>query len=195
MPLGAPKNRKMSQTTKTVNCPSLTHLSYWWQVDTISSIFIFPGVNFKTLLIHVNYILEVVAFNGVAFNEGGEGVISFMNYWCFHASTTRMLTINLLLANQIVYYGHFWGVMKIRFSVTLAVLGLLRNDIQYMSILHFLNNIRSSLIFFNHHKLFWWLVGILLETLAVGVMVGVFNQSVYLVNTFVLVYHFEWNAT
>ena len=67
----------------------------------------FPGVNYKTLLI-----LEVLAFNG----QGGGGLnLKNLYYHLF-----------ILLANdRILYFGHFQGVMKIRFAVTLAVLRLL----------------------------------------------------------------------
>ena len=52
---GGPKNQKMSPITKTVDCHPLTHLSYWWRVDTISTVFIFLDVKFKTLLIQKLY--------------------------------------------------------------------------------------------------------------------------------------------
>ena len=51
--------------------------------------------------------------------------VSFMNYRCFHGSSSRTLDMTLLLATQILYFGPLRGVMKIRIAVTLVVLGLL----------------------------------------------------------------------
>ena len=75
--------------------------------------------------------MEVAAFNGPGAGGGGKNLqnlshlYSSINYRCFHASSFRTLTITLLLASRILYFGHFRGVMKIRFAMTLAVLGLL----------------------------------------------------------------------
>ena len=126
---GGPKNRKMSPTTKAVNCHSLTHLSYWWRVDTISSISILLGVKFKTLLIHKLYWRSQ---HSMGQGPGGKNLqnlshlYSSMNYRSFHAWSSRTLTVTLLLAIRILYsFGPFRGVMKIRIAVTLVVLGYL----------------------------------------------------------------------
>ena len=50
---------------------------------------------------------------------------SSINYRCFHASSSRTLTMTLLLAIRILCFGPFRRVMKIRIAVTLVVLGLL----------------------------------------------------------------------
>ena len=126
---GGPKNQKMSPITKTVDCHPLTHLSYWWRVDTISSVFIFLDVKFKTFLVHKLYLRSQ---HSMGQGPGGLGAknwqnlshsYSSLNHRFFHASSSRTLTMTLLLAIRI-YFGPFRGVMKIRIAVTLAVLGL-----------------------------------------------------------------------
>ena len=52
-------------------------------------------------------------------------IVQFYNFRCFHASSSKTLTMALLLAIRILYSGPFRGVMKIRIAVTLVVLGLL----------------------------------------------------------------------
>ena len=42
---------------------------------------------------------------------------SSIHFWCFHASSSRML-ITLLLASWLLNFGHFRGLMKIWFAVT-----------------------------------------------------------------------------
>ena len=44
---------------------------------------------------------------------------------CASSSRTLTLSLTLLLAIPILYFGPFRGVMKIRIAVTLVVLGLL----------------------------------------------------------------------
>ena len=55
---------------------------------------------------------------------------SFMNYRCFHASSSRTPTMSPLLAIRILYFGPFRGVMKIRIAVTLVVLEFLRSPLK-----------------------------------------------------------------
>ena len=49
-----------------------------------------------------------------------------INYRCFHASSSRTLTITLLLANRVLYFGPFRGEMKIQIALTIVVLGYLK---------------------------------------------------------------------
>ena len=76
-------------------------------------------------------IQEFAAFNGPEAGGGDKDLqnlshlYSFMNYRCFHGSSSRTLNMTLLLATQILYFGPLRGVMKIRIAVTLVVLGLL----------------------------------------------------------------------
>ena len=51
-------------------------------------------------------------------------IYSSINYRRFHASSSRTLTIALLLATRILYFGPLRGVMKIQIAVTLVVLRL-----------------------------------------------------------------------
>ena len=119
---GGPKNRKMSPTTKTVNCHSLTYLWYWWRVDNKIQYLSFLVLNLRRYLF-TNY----TGGRSIQWARGRGGknlshLYSSINYRCFHASSSQTL-ITWLLASWILYFGLLRGVMKIRFAVTLAVLG------------------------------------------------------------------------
>ena len=76
--------------------------------------------------------MEDVAFDGLGGWEGGgknsqnlSHLYSSINFWCFHASSSRTLNIYTLLTETwILYFGPFRRAMKIRIAVTLVVLGL-----------------------------------------------------------------------
>ena len=94
----------------------------------MSSISIFLGAKFKTLLIHKLYWRSQ---HSMGQGPGGKNLQnlshlhSSINYRCFHASSSRTLTMTLLLATRVPYFNPFRGVMKIRIAVTFVVLGLL----------------------------------------------------------------------
>ena len=100
-------------------------VSFWRQVETILSILIFAG--FKTWLKHKLYILQrgnrsFRWAKGVGFKRFGTlVVVQFQNF----------IDHRRKLARWLLCFGHFWGVMKIRIAVTLAVLGLLVKYVQY----------------------------------------------------------------
>ena len=122
-----PKNRKMSPTTKTVNCHSHTYLSYWRLVDTFHRYLSF-------LVLTLRYYSFTNYTVGRSIQWVGGGFIKFVTLLQFYKLSmfpyfvvldTNYDSITSLLATQILYFGPLRGVMKIRIAVTLVVLGLL----------------------------------------------------------------------
>ena len=127
-----PKNRKMSPTTKTVNCHSLTYLSYWRLVDTFHRYLSFLVLTLRYYLFKKYTVFRSISWARPGGGEGGgkdslnlSHFYSSINYRCFLASSSRTLTMTLLFATRVLYFGPFRGVMKIRIAVTLVVLGYL----------------------------------------------------------------------
>ena len=127
--LGRPKNRKMSPTTKTVNCDSLTYLSYWRQVDPFHRY-----LSFLVLTLRYYSFTKYTVGHSIQWVRGGQKFIKFVTLFQFYelsmfpyfvVSDTNYDSITSLLATRIIYFGPFRGVMKIRIAVTLVVLGLL----------------------------------------------------------------------
>ena len=110
----------MSPTTKTTTCHSLTPLSYWWQLNTISSTFIFPGI--KSWLIHELQKKVNRSFRWASGRGGGGDLQKF-----FTLAQFQRLSISSCLITSDAKFRRLRGVMKIRFAVTLAVLWLLED--------------------------------------------------------------------
>ena len=122
---GFPKTEKCHLLQETSLAIWLLIYRSWWQVEAILSIFIIPGV--RTWLIHKLFWEEIRAFNWLGGGKNWQNfshLYSSINYRCFHASSSQT-HITWLLASWILilYFGLLRGVMKIRFAVTLAVLG------------------------------------------------------------------------
>ena len=106
-----PKNRKMSPTTKTVNCHSFTYLSYWRLLDTFHRYLSF-------LMLTLRYYSFTNYTVGRSIQWVGGGFIKFVTLLQFYKLSmfpyfvvldTNYDSITSLLATQILYFGPLRG--------------------------------------------------------------------------------------